>query len=115
MELFFLFLNYFSICHLYKIFFHRPIPAPTNGNEATTGGMNEKCDEKTRSLERWPDNPEHGSPIPRPLGRQKRVSEPAVSVAGVAASSATGGGPSWQIDLNKVIIYIYTPVPQFTR
>ncbi|KAJ9597429.1 hypothetical protein L9F63_011723, partial [Diploptera punctata] len=31
--------------------------------------------ERDRSLEMWPENPQHGSPIPRPLGRQKRVLE----------------------------------------
>ncbi|XP_063244249.1 protein unc-79 homolog [Bacillus rossius redtenbacheri] len=55
--------------------------------------------------ERWPDNHQHGSPVPRPLGRQKRVAEQS-SVPPLSQHLP------WQIDLGqaKAAPQLVTPV-----
>ncbi|XP_068085270.1 protein unc-79 homolog [Anabrus simplex] len=51
--------------------------------------------------ELWPENPQHGSPIPRPLGRQKRVVEPPVTQTPSIASTPGQQHVPWQIDMHK--------------
>ncbi|XP_069685618.1 protein unc-79 homolog isoform X4 [Periplaneta americana] len=62
------------------------------------------------SSEMWPENPQHGSPVPRPLGRQKRVLEPSP----IPTSTATSFHPShhapaqhlpWQLDLHSKVLH----------
>lgn len=56
----------------------------------------------------WPDNPQHGSPVPRPLGRQKRIVESTITPIFTTASHS---GPHahaqhlpWQLDLHSKLI-----------
>jgi len=56
----------------------------------------------------WPDNPQHGSPVPRPLGRQKRLVEstvtPVSTTAVHAGSQAHAQHLPWQLDLHSKLI-----------
>lgn len=56
----------------------------------------------------WPDNPQHGSPVPRPLGRQKRLVEstvtPVSTTASHSGSQAHAQHLPWQLDLHSKLI-----------
>ncbi|XP_054270817.1 protein unc-79 homolog isoform X2 [Macrosteles quadrilineatus] len=61
--------------------------------------------EKDRSLEKdtecWPDNSQHGSPVPRPMGRGKRAPEGGNTPTSTSSSTPTPtptSHPPWQID-----------------
>lgn len=61
--------------------------------------------EKERSLEKevetWPDNSQHGSPVPRPVGRSKRVSDGGNTPTSTSSSTPTPtptSHPPWQIE-----------------
>nr|CAD7255823.1 unnamed protein product [Timema shepardi] len=70
-----------------------------------SSGMSNETQGETRNLEMWPDNHQHGSPVPRPLGRQKRMIEPSLTPATTPVTvplSPSGGAQHfpWQIDLH---------------
>lgn len=56
----------------------------------------------------WPDNPQHGSPVPRPLGRQKRLLESTVTPVSTTASHSGSQAPAqhlpWQLDRHSKLI-----------
>lgn len=58
--------------------------------------------------EMWPDNPQHGSPVPRPLGRQKRIVESTVTPISTTASHSGSQTHAqhlpWQLDLHSKFI-----------
>ena len=58
--------------------------------------------------EMWPDNPQHGSPVPRPLGRQKRLVESIVTPVSTTASHSGSQTHAqhlpWQLDLHSKLI-----------
>uniref|UniRef100_A0A1B6C403 Protein unc-79 homolog n=1 Tax=Clastoptera arizonana TaxID=38151 RepID=A0A1B6C403_9HEMI len=61
--------------------------------------------EKERSLEKeietWPDNSQHGSPVPRPIGRNKRISDGGNTPTSTSSSTPTPtptSHPPWQIE-----------------
>ena len=58
--------------------------------------------------EMWPDHPQHGSPVPRHLGRQKRIVEsvgtPISATASHSGSLARTQHLPWQLDLHSKVI-----------
>jgi hypothetical protein len=70
--------------------------------------------ERDRPLEMWPDNPQHGSPVPRPLGRQKRLVEssvtPVPTTASYSGSHTRAQHLPWQLDLHSKILHQQQPL-----
>jgi len=63
----------------------------------------------------WPENPQHGSPVPRPLGRQKRLMETTVTptCTTVISSQSVSHAPAqhlpWQLDLHSKVLQQQEP------
>ncbi|XP_021924860.1 protein unc-79 homolog isoform X4 [Zootermopsis nevadensis] len=71
--------------------------------------------EHDRPLEMWPENPHHGSPVPRPLGRQKRMESALTSVSTTAfypGSHAPAQHLPWQLDLHPKVLQKQPLIPQ---
>jgi hypothetical protein len=70
--------------------------------------------EQERPLEMWPDNPQHGSPVPRALGRQKHLVESPVTP--IPTSALYSGSHThaqhlpWQLDLHSKIFQQQQPL-----
>lgn len=63
----------------------------------------------------WPENPQHGSPVPRPLGRQKRMESALTSVSTTAfypGSHAPAQHLPWQLDLHPKVLQKQPLIPQ---